>query len=133
MSKPDAVIAAGFCYAVVTAHNGCLHLEVEVRGRQAHAGFHQEAHAAITAGAAGDTIDLFVRGTDQAGTGKLLLIRHDPTNGWSWQTIPALNGVSLTGDPTAFRDAWASVKLPEIRSNSWRPMLPFWKRLDARW
>ncbi len=37
ISKPDLAIVAGFAYAVVTAHNGCLHLEVEVRGRSAHA------------------------------------------------------------------------------------------------
>jgi acetylornithine deacetylase/succinyl-diaminopimelate desuccinylase-like protein len=37
LTKPDFVIAAGFSYAVVTAHNGCLHLEVTVSGRQAHA------------------------------------------------------------------------------------------------
>ncbi|MEE8246390.1 MAG: ArgE/DapE family deacylase [Alphaproteobacteria bacterium] len=37
LSKPDFAICAGFGYGVVTAHNGCLHLEVEVRGRQAHA------------------------------------------------------------------------------------------------
>ncbi|MGF6229480.1 succinyl-diaminopimelate desuccinylase [Inquilinus ginsengisoli] len=37
LSKPDFAIAAAFSYAVVTAHNGCLHLEVEVRGRSAHA------------------------------------------------------------------------------------------------
>ena len=37
ISKPDYVISAGFSYAVVTAHNGCLHLEVEVNGRSAHA------------------------------------------------------------------------------------------------
>ena len=37
LSKPDYVIAAGFSYAVVTAHNGCLHLEVAVTGRSAHA------------------------------------------------------------------------------------------------
>lgn len=36
-SKPDLAIGAGFSYAVVTAHNGCLHLEVEVLGRSAHA------------------------------------------------------------------------------------------------
>ncbi len=30
-------ISAGFSYAITTAHNGCLHLEVTVRGRQAHA------------------------------------------------------------------------------------------------
>ena len=37
ISRPDCVIGAGFSYAVVDAHNGCLHLEVEVRGRSAHA------------------------------------------------------------------------------------------------
>ena len=37
LTKPDAAIAAGFSYAIVTAHNGCLHLEVSVTGKQAHA------------------------------------------------------------------------------------------------
>src|SRR5262249_2199574 len=37
LARPDAVIAAGFSYSVVTAHNGCLHLEVTVTGKQAHA------------------------------------------------------------------------------------------------
>src|ERR1700761_9680069 len=37
LSHPDLAIGAGFSYAVVTAHNGCLHLEVEVLGRSAHA------------------------------------------------------------------------------------------------
>ena len=35
--RPDFVICAGFAYGIVTAHNGALHLEVTVRGRQAHA------------------------------------------------------------------------------------------------
>jgi succinyl-diaminopimelate desuccinylase len=37
ISRPDYAISAGFSYGVVTAHNGCLHLEVEVTGRSAHA------------------------------------------------------------------------------------------------
>jgi acetylornithine deacetylase/succinyl-diaminopimelate desuccinylase-like protein len=37
LTKPDAAIAAGFSYAIVTAHDGCLHLEVTVTGKQAHA------------------------------------------------------------------------------------------------
>jgi acetylornithine deacetylase/succinyl-diaminopimelate desuccinylase-like protein len=37
ISRPDYAIGAGFSYAVVDAHNGCLHLEVLVRGRSAHA------------------------------------------------------------------------------------------------
>ncbi len=37
ISRPDCAIGAGFSYAVVDAHNGCLHLEVELRGRSAHA------------------------------------------------------------------------------------------------
>jgi acetylornithine deacetylase/succinyl-diaminopimelate desuccinylase-like protein len=37
LSKPDYAISAGFAYNVTVAHNGCLHLEVTVRGRSAHA------------------------------------------------------------------------------------------------
>ena len=37
LSRPDFAIGAGFSYAVVNAHNGALHLEVEVLGRSAHA------------------------------------------------------------------------------------------------
>jgi succinyl-diaminopimelate desuccinylase len=37
LSKPDYAISAGFSYSVVVAHNGCLHLEVRVEGRSAHA------------------------------------------------------------------------------------------------
>ncbi len=37
ISKPDYAISAGFSYNVVTAHNGCLHLEIELIGRSAHA------------------------------------------------------------------------------------------------
>jgi succinyl-diaminopimelate desuccinylase len=37
LSKPDFAISAGFSYSVVVAHNGCLHLEVRIEGRSAHA------------------------------------------------------------------------------------------------
>jgi succinyl-diaminopimelate desuccinylase len=37
LTKPDLLIAAGFSYQVVTAHNGCLQLEVTVHGKMAHA------------------------------------------------------------------------------------------------
>lgn len=37
LTKPDLAVSAGFSYAVVVAHNGCLHLEVEVIGKSAHA------------------------------------------------------------------------------------------------
>ena len=37
LTRPDYAICAGFSYSVVSAHNGCLHLEVEVRGVSAHA------------------------------------------------------------------------------------------------
>ena len=35
--KPNLLIAAGFSYQVITAHNGCLQLEVTVHGKMAHA------------------------------------------------------------------------------------------------
>lgn len=37
LTRPDALIAAGFSHQVVIAHNGCLQLEVTVRGEMAHA------------------------------------------------------------------------------------------------
>jgi acetylornithine deacetylase/succinyl-diaminopimelate desuccinylase-like protein len=37
LTKPDLEIAAGFSYQVVTAHNGCLQLEVTVHGKMGHA------------------------------------------------------------------------------------------------
>ena len=37
LTQPDLMIAAGFSYQVVTAHNGCLQMEVTVHGKMAHA------------------------------------------------------------------------------------------------
>ena len=37
LTQPDLMIAAGFSYQVVTAHNGCLQMEVSVHGEMAHA------------------------------------------------------------------------------------------------
>lgn len=37
LTQPDLMVAAGFSYEVVTAHNGCLQMEVMVHGKMAHA------------------------------------------------------------------------------------------------
>ena len=37
ITKPDLLIAAGFSYQVLTAHTGCLQMEVTVHGHMAHA------------------------------------------------------------------------------------------------
>lgn len=37
LTKAGLAISAGFSYAITTAHNGVLHLEVTLRGKQAHA------------------------------------------------------------------------------------------------
>jgi acetylornithine deacetylase/succinyl-diaminopimelate desuccinylase-like protein len=37
LTRPDLLIAAGFGYQVVVAHNGCLQMEVTVHGQMAHA------------------------------------------------------------------------------------------------
>jgi acetylornithine deacetylase/succinyl-diaminopimelate desuccinylase family protein len=52
LSKPDFAICAGFSYSVVTAHNGCLHLEVEVMGKSAHAARPDTGHDALEAATA---------------------------------------------------------------------------------
>jgi acetylornithine deacetylase/succinyl-diaminopimelate desuccinylase family protein len=37
ITEPDLAICAGFSYSIIVAHNGCLHLEVNLHGKQAHA------------------------------------------------------------------------------------------------
>jgi acetylornithine deacetylase/succinyl-diaminopimelate desuccinylase-like protein len=37
LTRPDFVLAAGFSHEVVTAHNGCLQMQVTVHGKAAHA------------------------------------------------------------------------------------------------
>ena len=37
LAQPDLMMAAGFSYQVVVAHNGCLQLEVTVHGEMSHA------------------------------------------------------------------------------------------------
>jgi acetylornithine deacetylase/succinyl-diaminopimelate desuccinylase family protein len=58
ISKPDYAISAGFAYAITVAHNGCLHLEVAVRGKSAHAAMPEEGVDALQA-AAGILSDLY--------------------------------------------------------------------------
>ncbi len=47
--KPDYCISAGLSYSIVTAHNGCLHLEVTVHGKSAHAAAPETGHDALQA------------------------------------------------------------------------------------
>jgi acetylornithine deacetylase/succinyl-diaminopimelate desuccinylase-like protein len=49
LSKPDLAVSAGFSYAVTTAHNGCLHLEVVLHGRQGHAAMPERGVDALAA------------------------------------------------------------------------------------
>ncbi|MDD5479271.1 M20/M25/M40 family metallo-hydrolase [Rhodoferax sp.] len=49
LTQPDLMIAAGFSYQVVTAHNGCLQLEVTVHGTMAHAAIPESGVDALQA------------------------------------------------------------------------------------
>ncbi|SFM57133.1 M20/M25/M40 family metallo-hydrolase [Variovorax sp. OV329] len=51
LSRPDYVLSAAFSHHVVVAHNGCLHMEVTLRGRSAHAARPDTGHDAIEAAA----------------------------------------------------------------------------------
>ena len=62
--KPDYCISAGLSYSVVTAHNGCLHLEVTVHGKSAHAAAPETGHDAL----AGDDARSCRRSTRSART-----------------------------------------------------------------
>ena len=48
-TRPDLAIGPGFSYAIVTAHNGCLQLEVTVHGRAAHAAMPETGADALAA------------------------------------------------------------------------------------
>ena len=52
LTKPDLMIAAGFSYEVVTAHNGCLQMEVTVHGKMAHAAIPDTGVDALQGGGA---------------------------------------------------------------------------------
>jgi len=49
LTKSDLMIAAGFSYEVVTAHNGCLQMEVTVHGKMAHAAIPESGIDALQA------------------------------------------------------------------------------------
>jgi succinyl-diaminopimelate desuccinylase len=49
LTKPDFVIAAGFSYNIVTAHNACLQLEVTVHGKSGHGAMPETGHDALQA------------------------------------------------------------------------------------
>jgi acetylornithine deacetylase/succinyl-diaminopimelate desuccinylase-like protein len=49
LTRPDFAIAAGFAYSVTNAHDGCLHLEVTITGRQAHAAMPESGVDALEA------------------------------------------------------------------------------------
>ena len=52
LTRPDFAIAASFSYAVVTAHNGCLQLEITIHGKSGHGAMPETGRDAFRAGAA---------------------------------------------------------------------------------
>src|SRR5437764_3520793 len=49
LTQPDFVIAAGFAYDIVTAHNACLQLEITVHGKAGHGAMPETAVDALQA------------------------------------------------------------------------------------
>jgi succinyl-diaminopimelate desuccinylase len=49
LTRPDVLIAAGFSYQVVVAHNGCLQLEVTLHGLASHAAYPETGVDALQA------------------------------------------------------------------------------------
>ncbi|MEO6280990.1 M20/M25/M40 family metallo-hydrolase [Roseateles sp.] len=49
VTRPDLLIAAGFSYQVVTAHNGCLQMEVTLHGLASHAAYPETGIDALQA------------------------------------------------------------------------------------
>jgi len=49
LTQPDLVMAAGFSYNIVTAHNACLQLEITVHGKSGHGAMPETGHDALQA------------------------------------------------------------------------------------
>ncbi len=80
ISRPDYAVSASFAYSVVTAHNGCLHLEVRVDGKSAHAARPDTGHDAL-----------------EAATGVLAaLYAHRPDLATRRSRVPGITSPSLT-------------------------------------
>ncbi len=80
ISKPDYAVSASFAYSVVTAHNGCLHLEIRLDGKSAHAARPDTGHDAL-----------------EAATGVLAaLYAHRPELAKRRSSVPGITHPSLT-------------------------------------
>jgi succinyl-diaminopimelate desuccinylase len=49
LTRPDFVIAAGFSYHIITAHNACLQFEITVHGKSGHGAMPETGHDALQA------------------------------------------------------------------------------------
>lgn len=96
VTKPDFVLSAALSYNVIVAHNGCLHLEVSVRGLSAHAGRPETGHDAIEAGTAilqalyAHRADLEKRLSDTPGIGHPTLVVGLIEGGINTNVVPDL-------------------------------------------
>ncbi|UXH77283.1 M20 family metallopeptidase [Roseateles amylovorans] len=80
LTRPDLLLAAGFSYQVVTAHNGCLQMEVTVHGKMAHAAIPDTGVDALQ-GAVGILNALYARNVAyRQVTSKVDGIRHPYLN-----------------------------------------------------
>lgn len=86
ITRPDLAICAGFSYAIVVAHNGCLQMEAVLKGRAAHAGIPRSGVDALRA-AVGVLADLY------AGAAKL----ESATSRTAGITHPTLNVGRIEG------------------------------------
>ncbi|HEY1328592.1 MAG TPA: M20/M25/M40 family metallo-hydrolase [Casimicrobiaceae bacterium] len=94
--RPDLAISAGFTHAITTAHNGCLHLEVEVTGRSGHAAEPEKGVDALEA-ATGILSDLYASrralanvASGVAGIGHPTLVIGLITGGINTNVVPDL-------------------------------------------
>ncbi len=78
LSTPDYALSAGFAHGITTAHNGCLHLEVEVVGKSGHAAEPDKGIDALEA-ATGLLADLYMLRKTYAATKSAIPGIESPT------------------------------------------------------
>ena len=91
---PDYAISAGFSYGITTAHNGCLHLQVDVAGKSGHAAEPEKGIDALEA-ATGLLSDLYAlrksypnRTSTMSGIGSPTLVVGLITGGINTNVVP---------------------------------------------
>jgi acetylornithine deacetylase/succinyl-diaminopimelate desuccinylase-like protein len=150
LTQPDLAIAAGFSYQIITAHNGCLQLEVTVNGKMGHAAVPSSGVDALQAAVKIMNALYALNDTYKAITSKVPGINHPYLNiglisgGTNTNVIPGkvvlkLDRRMIPEEDPAQVEQSIRLALPcrrvefcwHAHSNLWPVAMPWWARYSS--